>query len=248
MKFIGIIPARYASTRFQGKPLINIKGKSMIRRVYEQANQVLENVLVATDDERIKKEVLDFGGKVVMTSALHQSGTDRCNEAIEIFEKQTNEKFDVVINIQGDEPFIKIEQLKLIQTCFEDKKTEIATLIKEIKTQEELLDFNKPKVIINNKKEAIYFSRHPIPFIRNYSQNEWLKHYTFYKHIGLYAYKKDVLNKISKLPINTLETAESLEQLRWIANSYKIKVEITKSESWSIDTPEDLKNILKKLN
>ena len=240
MKIIGIIPARYGSTRFPGKPLVNISGKPMIQRVYEQATKVLKTVVVATDDIRIKDVVKNFGGKAIITSIDHKSGTDRCAEAIKIINKTSNEKYDVIINIQGDEPFIHPEQLKKIIKCFDKKNNQIATLVKQINNIEDLEDINKPKVIINKNNEAIYFSRYPIPFLSRVEKNDWLKKNTFYKHIGLYAYRYDILKKISKLEQSSLEIAESLEQLRWIENGYKIKVEFTEYENVSIDTKADL--------
>lgn len=245
LNFIGIIPARYASTRFPGKPLVDIAGKSMIQRVYEQAGRALDTVYVATDDERIYKSVQQFGGKVVMTSENHKSGTDRCSEAANRIEKIENKTFDVVLNIQGDEPFIDPSQLELVKSCFKKADTQIATLVKAIKTSEDIFNPNRPKVIINKNLEAIYFSRSPIPYIRNKEQPEWLKAHTFYMHIGLYAYRKDILHKITKLPQSLLENAESLEQLRWIENGYKITVRITEFESLGIDTPEDLETARK---
>ncbi|MBE9468920.1 MAG: 3-deoxy-manno-octulosonate cytidylyltransferase [Bacteroidetes bacterium] len=243
MKFIGIIPSRYASTRFPGKPLVDIYGKTMIRRVYEQTAKIIDTVVVATDDERIEKEVKKFGGNVIMTSKNHKSGTDRCAEAIDKFQELKNEKFDVIINIQGDEPFIDPEQIKKIISCFDDEETQIATLIKPINNIDDIFNPNKPKVLINKNKQAIYFSRSPIPFVRNFDKNLWIDKHQFYNHIGLYAYKYDVLKEITKLQQSSLEIAESLEQLRWIENDYKIRVEITQNESVSIDTPEDLEKI-----
>jgi len=240
MKIIGIIPARYGSTRFPGKPLVNISGKPMIQRVYEQASKVLKTVVVATDDTRIENVVKNFGGKAIITSVDHKSGTDRCAEAIKIINKINNDKFDVIINIQGDEPFIHPEQLKKIIKCFDNKSTQIATLVKQINNFEDLDDINKPKVIINKNNEAIYFSRYPIPFMSRLDKKDWLKKNIFYKHIGLYAYRYDILKKISKLEQSALEIAESLEQLRWIENGYKIKVEFTEHENVSIDTKADL--------
>ncbi len=245
MKIIGIIPARYSSTRLPGKPLADINGKTMIRRVYERVSDVIDNVIVATDDSRITNEVSAFGGISVMTNKNHKSGTDRCAEAVVNYEKQTGEKFDVVINIQGDEPFIHKEHLDLLTSCFKDKKTQIATLIKKIDDIEDVFNPNKPKVIINNNKEAIYFSRSPIPFIRGAENNDWLTEHCFYKHIGIYGFKKDVLLNITKLEQSSLEQAESLEQNRWLENSYKIKTEITDIESVSIDTKDDLVKIRK---
>ncbi|MBK7181834.1 MAG: 3-deoxy-manno-octulosonate cytidylyltransferase [Bacteroidetes bacterium] len=241
MNIVGIIPARFASTRFPGKPLIDIAGKTMIQRVYEQAKKAnsISEVVVATDDERIAQHVQSFGGNVVMTSENHQSGTDRCFEAIEKFEINA----DAVINIQGDEPFIQPEQIDLVASCFSLKETELATLVKKISTNEELFNPNTPKVLLNSNKEAIYFSRQTIPHIRGKEQNEWLKQHTFYKHIGIYGYRTDVLATITQLKQSSLELAEALEQLRWLENGYKIKVEITDFESVAIDTPDDLQKL-----
>ncbi len=243
MKFIGIIPARYASTRFPGKPLVDISGKIMIRRVYEQAQKALDTVYVATDDKRIQKAVLNFGGNVVMTSKKHKSGTDRIAEAIDIISEKTNKKYDVIINIQGDEPFIYPEQIESVKKCFKLKRTQIATLAKPINNSKDIFDTNKPKLILNNKNEAIYFSRSPIPFVRGSKQADWILKHKFYKHIGLYGYRYDILKKITKLKPSVLEIVESLEQLRWIENGYKIKVEETEYESLGIDTKKDLKRI-----
>lgn len=243
MKIIGIIPARYASTRFPAKPLIDIGGKSMIQRVYEQSKKAksLTDVVVATDDERIATHVKKFGGNVVMTSETHQSGTDRCFEAVNFFCKDA----DVVINIQGDEPFIHPEQIDLVASCFSSADVQIATLVKKISTDEELFNVNIPKVLLNKSKEAILFSRQTIPHIRGREMQEWLKNYTFYKHIGIYAYRTKVLAEITALKQSPLELAESLEQLRWLENGYKIKVEITDFESVAVDTPEDLIKLAK---
>jgi len=248
MEFLGIIPARYDSTRFPGKPLVDIKGKTMIRHVYEKASEALTDVVVATDDQRIYNEVKNFGGNVVMTSPLHQSGTERCFEALNIYSEKTNKKYTVVINIQGDEPFIKPEQISLLRSCFKDITTQIATLIKKVDSNEEIFNPNKPKVVINSKDEAIYFSRSPIPYIRNSNKEDWSNNHIFFKHIGIYAYHIDALKEITQLPKSTLEEVESLEQLRWIENGYKIKVAETDYESISIDTREDLEQLLKFLN
>ncbi len=241
MKIIGIIPARYASSRFSGKPLVNIGGKTMIQRVYEQAkkSKALFDVVVATDDERIENHVVNFGGNVVMTSASHQSGTDRCYEAATKLSGIT----DIVINIQGDEPFIYPEQIDLVASCFHDNSVDIATLVKKINSQEELFNVNTPKVVLNKNNEAIYFSRQTIPHIRGKETSEWLKVHTFYKHIGIYAYRTSILKELTSLSPSLLENAEALEQLRWIENGYKIKVKTTDFESIAIDTPEDLKKI-----
>lgn len=243
MNIAAIIPARYASTRFPGKPLVNINGKTMIHNVYIQAKKVFDVVYVATDDNRISKEIESFGGKYVMTSKKHKSGTDRCAEAIQKIEEAEGREFDVVINIQGDEPFIKTEQLIEIKKCFNKKRTQIATLVKPINNKEDIFNTNKPKVVINKYNEAIYFSRSTIPYIRGHRETTWITKHLFYKHIGLYGYRKDVLLEITKLEQTPLEIAESLEQLRWIENGYKIKVAFTEHESVSIDTPKDLEKI-----
>jgi len=242
LKFIGIIPARYHSTRFPGKPLALIDGKPMIQRVYENVSKALENIWVATDDERIFTTVESFWGKVVMTSDMHQSGTDRCAEAARIISK--HEKFDVIINIQGDEPFIQPKQIELLKSCFQGN-TEIATLIKHIETEDELFNPNRPKVVIDNENNAIYFSRSPIPFFRGKEKNEWLNANKYWAHIGMYAYKADVLQKITLLKQGKLEMVESLEQLRWIEHDFKIKTAVSDYQSIGIDTPEDLEYVLK---
>ena len=239
LKFIGIIPARYASTRFPGKPLADICGKSMIERVYIQAHHELENVAVATDDERIAAAVESFGGRAIMTSPDHQSGTDRCWEA---YCKQ-GKQFDVVINVQGDEPFITASQLRAIISCFEDENTDIATLVKpfsEADGIEALENPNSPKVVLDKESRAIYFSRSVIPYLRGVEREDWLKQHTFYKHIGMYAFRSEVLREITSLPQSPLELAEKLEQLRWLENGYKIGVGISDVETVGIDTPEDL--------
>lgn len=244
MKFLGIIPARYASTRFPGKPLADIAGKPMIQRVYEQVAGLLDEVCVATDDDRILQAVHSFGGKAVMTSSAHRNGTDRCYEAL----TKTRGNFDIVVNIQGDEPFIKPSQIELLKTCFEDGKTQIATLVNPFPEGvhfDVLFNPNTPKVILNKNREAIYFSRSVIPYIRGEHHTEWLKLFTFYRHTGIYAYKSDVLGEITALPQSPLELAESLEQLRWIENGYTIKAGITGEETMGIDTPEDLEKAVK---
>lgn len=245
MKITGIIPARFASTRFPGKPLIDIAGTSMIRRVYEQASSssMLSQVIVATDDERIYDHVSSFGGKVQMTSAVHQSGTDRCAEVA-----LTNQDSEAFINIQGDEPFIDPRQIDLICNCFTDPQVILATLVKKVNDFTELKNHNTPKVIFNRNFEAIYFSRSPIPFIRDYDEQDWLNKYSFYKHIGIYGYRKEALAHITALPLSGLEQAEALEQLRWIENGLRIKVAITELESIAIDTPQDLERVLSQLN
>lgn len=243
--FLGIIPARFASTRFPGKPLADIKGKSMINRVFDKASEVLEHVVVATDDQRIFDHVKEFGGKVVMTSSSHQSGTDRCFEALGIFEKETNANYEVIINIQGDEPFIQPGQIEFLKKCFSNPEVQIATLIKKITDNEIVFDDNKPKVIINKNGEALYFSRSPIPYVRGENKENWHKVYDFFQHIGMYAYRAKVLEEITSLTVGKLESAESLEQLRWLENGYKIQTAITELDTFGIDTPEDLSNALK---
>lgn len=239
MRFLGIIPARYASTRFPAKPLAILGGKTVIQRVYEQVAGILDDAYVATDDERIEATVKAFGGKVVMTSPLHKSGTDRCYEAFTKIEGH----FDVVVNIQGDEPFIQQSQLEAIKACFDDSSTQIATLVKPFSSDdsfEALENVNSPKVVLNKNRNAMYFSRSVIPYQRNAEKNEWLKEHTYYKHIGLYAYRAEVLKEITNLPQSPLELAESLEQLRWLENGYSIKAGITSVETIGIDTPQDL--------
>lgn len=283
MNFIGIIPARYASSRFPGKPLAMIGGKPMIQRVYEQAKKALDYVVVATDDERIFDCVTSFGGLAVMTSADHPCGTNRCQEAYErcslmvnalidkgeLPEELPNVKWnshqDVVINIQGDEPFIQPEQIEAVKACFELEGGQIATLVKPFSQQDGLAALrnpNSPKVVIAPLDatsvasssdgisagiigKAVYFSRSVIPYLRGVKEEEWLqeaerKGKPFYKHIGLYAYRADVLAAITRLPLSPLEQAESLEQLRWIENGYEIRVALTQQQTIGIDTPEDL--------
>jgi 3-deoxy-manno-octulosonate cytidylyltransferase (CMP-KDO synthetase) len=246
MKVIGIIPARWSSTRFPGKPLVKIGDKTMIQRVYEQSKKAIDVVLVATDDQRIVDEVKRFNGQVVMTGDFHKSGTDRCAEAIKLFEDQTGFKFDIIVNIQGDEPFIQPEQILQVVDCFKEEDTQIATLIKKISNIKDLNNPNNPKVVLNKNNEAIYFSRSTIPYIVNSDISEWLLKFNFFEHLGLYAYKKGVLEKITRLEPSLLEIAESLEQNRWIEHGYKIKVAETGFENISIDTEEDLKAIMDK--
>lgn len=249
MKFIGIIPARYASTRFPAKPLAMLGGKPVIQRVYEQVCGVLDEAYVATDDERIETVVKSFGGKVVMTSVNHKSGTDRCYEAY----TKVGDGYDVIVNIQGDEPFIQRSQLEAVKTCFDDETTQIATLVKPFTPEngfDALENVNSPKVVVDKRMNALYFSRSIIPFMRNKDKNEWMSGHTYYKHIGLYAYRASVLKEITSLPQSSLELAESLEQLRWLENGYKIKVGLTNVETIGIDTPADLEraeNFLKQM-
>ncbi len=248
MNVLGIIPARWASVRFPGKPLIKIGDKSMIQRVFEQSKEALTHVVVATDDDRIVEEVNSFGGQVVKTSTSHRSGTDRCMEALDIYEKQTNIKFDIVVNIQGDEPFIQVKQIIDVVNCFEgNNEVQIATLIKKITDNEALFNPNNPKVIVNKNKEAVYFSRATIPYIVDIEKSEWLNTHTFYEHLGLYAYSVEALRQITQLEASSLEKTESLEQNRWLENGFKIAVTETDKANISIDTPEDLQNVLKNM-
>ena len=239
LHFVAIIPARYASTRFPGKPLALLGGKPVIQRVYEQVSAVVEDAVVATDDERIFAAVEAFGGRVVMTSTEHRSGTDRCYEAYQ----KLGKAYDVVINVQGDEPFIAHSQLRAIMSCFDDEHTQIATLVKPFAEEdgiEALENPNSPKVVVDAASKAIYFSRSVVPYLRGVERTEWLKHHTFYKHIGMYAFRSEALREVTALPQSSLEKAESLEQLRWIENGYKIGVGISDVETVGIDTPEDL--------
>lgn len=263
---IGIIPARYASTRFPGKPLIDIQGKSMIQRVYEQASQAkcLSDVIVATDDERILKHVQSFGGKAVMTHPDHPSGTDRCWEAVQaraayrpwppIGEQLTPPLMDredgrelYIINIQGDEPFVAPEQIDELGAVL-DGNVELASQMIPVSDHEVLFDIGEAKVIVNQGFEAIYFSRQVLPFLKGIDPKEWHKHHTYYRQVGMYAYRSDILEKITQLPVSDLEKAESLEQLRWLQNGYKIKMALTSYESHCIDTPEDVEKVLRMMN
>lgn len=240
MKYVAIIPARYASTRFPGKPLAMLGGKTVIQRVYEQVTKQMDAAWVATDDDRIFDHVKSWGGNVVMTSANHKSGTDRIEEAMEKIEA-AGEQYDVVVNVQGDEPFIQPEQISAVCRCFDDDKTQIATLgIRFGESMEAISNANSPKIVVDNNGFAMYFSRSVIPFIRGKELEEWPGCFPFMKHIGMYAYRRDVLREVTSLPQSSLEIAESLEQLRWLQNGYKIKVGETFTETIGIDTPEDL--------
>lgn len=236
MKFIGIIPARFASTRFPGKPLAMLGGRTVIQRVYEQATAILDEAYVATDDERIYQAVEQFGGRAIMTRADHKSGTDRIEEAAEKIGTQA----DVIINIQGDEPFIQQSQIETLMHLFDEPTTQIGTLGKRFETIEAALNPNSPKIVTDKRGFALYFSRSIIPFIRGKEQGEWLQHFPFLKHLGLYAYRREVLREVTLLPQSPLEIAESLEQLRWLENGYRIRVGLTDVETVGIDTPEDL--------
>lgn len=241
-RFVCIIPARFNSSRFPGKPLVDIGGKTMIQRVYEQASKVLADVYVATDDERIYNAVISFGGKAIMTSDQHKSGTDRCYEAFSKLE----EWFDVVLNIQGDEPFIQPEQIIELQKCFDNPETQIATLAKRITGKEGLEGLsnpNTPKLVVNTQHEAMYFSRSIIPFKRGSETQDWISQHPYLKHIGIYAYRADILHDLTSLSQSPLELAESLEQLRWLENGYRIKVGYTDVETFGIDSPEDLEKV-----
>ena len=237
MKVVGIIPARYASTRFPGKPLAVIKGKTMIRRVCEQAwKSKLDTVVVATDDVRIADEVMGFGGQYVMTDPNHRSGTDRCCEALDLLGNQ----YDAVVNIQGDEPFIDPNQINLLVDLISREDSKLASLAKRIDDEDDLFSPNAVKVVMDKEGKALYFSRNPIPFMRNIERSEWLKKGVFYQHIGIYAYKAEVLRQVARLQSSDLEKAESLEQLRWLENGLSIRMAVTESVSVSIDTPPDL--------
>jgi len=240
LRIAGIIPARYASTRFPGKPIAMLGDRTVIQRVYEQAEKSLGMVYVATDDDRIREAVVKFGGKVIMTSPDHISGTDRCSEAVSVIESETTLKIDVVINIQGDEPFIRPVQIDLLASCFNDDSVEIATLIRKVLPGEDLQNINEAKVVINVKGDAIYFSRAVIPYMRDAEINEWTEKHNYYMHLGIYAYRTDTLKKLTSLNRSSLEIAESLEQNRWLENGFRIRTAVTEWESIGIDTPEDL--------
>lgn len=237
MKFIGIIPARYASTRFPGKPLALLGGRPVIQHVYEKAVAALGEAYVATDDQRIYDVVTAFGGQVVMTRTDHKSGTDRIEEACTII----NTDADVIINIQGDEPFIAISQIETLKELFNHPQTQIGTLGKRFESMNAVMNANSPKIVTDNQGFALYFSRSTIPYVRGKEQAEWLKHYPYLKHLGIYAYRRETLHEITQLPQSPLELAESLEQLRWLENGYRIKVGITEVETVGIDTPDDLR-------
>lgn len=246
MQFIGIIPARYGSSRFPGKPLADIHGKPMIHRVYEQVSKAIDRVYVATDDSRIEQTVNEFGGKAILTGEC-KTGTDRCAKAarIVVVDHLPENSYDniVIINIQGDEPYIKPEQIKSLMSCFHDPSVQIATLVKAFDKTEDFLNENRVKVVFDTNKNALYFSRSVVPFVAKTEQNQWINKHTFYKHIGIYAYKFAVLQEITSLEQSSLELAESLEQNRWLENGYKIKVEYTDFESLAVDTEEDLQFI-----
>lgn len=242
MKILGIIPARFASTRFPGKPLVEIMGKSMLQRVYEQVikSTKLTEVIIATDDDRILRHANGFGAKVVITKAEHPSGTDRCYEAF----KKMNSSFDYIINIQGDEPFIDPGQIDLLADLC-NGNTELATLMIKCNNHDVLFDTGEVKIVLNHLNEALYFSRIVVPYIKGVKEIEWHKHFNYFRHAGMYAYRTDVLEKIAGLSPSALEIAESLEQLRWLENGFKIKCAETKHDSHCIDSPEDIEKVLK---
>lgn len=245
MNFLGLIPARYGSTRFEGKPLQDICDKTMIQRVYEKASQALETVYVATDDTRIADAVAAFGGKFIMTSARHENGTSRCLEAWDKIKKLEGDRFDVAINIQGDEPLLNPESVEHIKECFKDDSTEFATLVIPAKRKEDVADENGVFVALNAQMNALYFSRAVIPALRNFPRDQWFANHQYYKHLGMYAYTYSALSEFSKMPASALEMAEMLEQNRWIENGKQIKVGITPHEVIAVDTPEDLERVRK---
>ncbi|QCX37719.1 3-deoxy-manno-octulosonate cytidylyltransferase [Aureibaculum algae] len=242
MNILGILPARYGSTRLEGKPLLDICGKPMIQRVYEQAKKALTDVLVATDDKRIEKAVKAFGGNVVMTSDKHNTGTNRCLEAYEIFKSTSGVDYDVVINIQGDEPLLEPEQIKQILSCFDDKSTQMATLVIPVKASENVFE-GGVFVVMDKNNNAMYFSRSVIPFVRDIDKNNWQQQHTFYKHVGMYAFTPAALEEFANLSQTSLEIAESLEQNRWLENGNKIKVATTEFETIAVDTLDDLNKV-----
>lgn len=249
MKILALIPARYGSSRFPGKPLALVHGKPMIQRVYEQTIKAFPNACVATDDTRIYDAVKGFGGKVVMTSTSHNSGTDRCYEALKNYMQESGESFDVVINVQGDEPYIQPEQLMQLGRCFEDPSVELATLVKRVKDKGELMNHNSPKVLVDKNSNAIYFSRTPVPFPRDVEiTDRYVQETPFYRHIGLYGYRAETLGKICSMPQSFLEKTEKLEQLRWIENGLKIRVAETNFETYAVDTVQDLEYINSKID
>jgi 3-deoxy-manno-octulosonate cytidylyltransferase (CMP-KDO synthetase) len=243
MNFLGVIPARYGSTRLEGKPLVDICGKSMIQRVYEQAKKVLDHVVVATDDERIEDAVKGFGGNVVMTSKSHKTGTNRCLEAYELVQKESSTVFDAVINIQGDEPLLEPEQIRCLVSCFDDPMTELATLVMPVASEGDLFNESEVFVVFDKNKRALYFSRSVIPHIRDVHKTKWLEHHTYYKHLGMYGFTTASLKEFANLPQTKLELTESLEQNRWLENGGVIKIDITQHESIPVDTKDDLERV-----
>lgn len=246
MKTVAIIPSRFASSRFPGKPLALINGKPMVQHVYERCLGHFDYVVVATDDDKIYNAVKGFGGEVLMTDAKHNSGTDRCAEAAMLIAQK--QQFDIVVNVQGDEPFVRIEQFKRLLACFENDTTQIATLLSPIESTAILFDSNKVKAVVNTNGRALYFSRQAIPFMRDLDPNDWLIQHRFFMHIGIYAYRSDVLQQITKLQPGVLEQCEKLEQLRWLENGFTIQTAITEHINMGVDTPSDLENLIKNIN
>jgi 3-deoxy-manno-octulosonate cytidylyltransferase (CMP-KDO synthetase) len=243
MNILGIIPARYGSTRLEGKPLAEIKRKPMIQHVYERASKALDKVIVATDDQRIVEAVNSFGGEAFMTSRLHSTGTNRCLEAFHKYAEQHNEDIDVVINIQGDEPMLEPESLEELASSFKDADVEMATLITQVKNIHDLNDPGVVFVVFNKDHDALYFSRNALPHVQGVPEREWLSYHTFYKHIGMYAFRPEALEKFAALPMSDLEKAESLEQNRWLENGRNIRLCMTEHEGISVDTPDDLERV-----
>ena len=241
MRVLAVIPARYASTRFPGKPLALLGGKPMIEWVWERVASMpaIDEAVVATDDGRIADTVATFGGRAMMTSDKHRSGTDRCGEVLERMEAK-GKQFDVVVNVQGDEPFVQKSQLQTLVDSFENNDTQIATLMAPIGEVTELMSANNVKMVCDKEGKALYFSRQPIPYMRGVAMEEWLQRHTYYKHVGIYAFRSEVLKSVVRLPQSELELSESLEQLRWMENGYGIKVCQTEAGNMGIDTPEDL--------
>ena len=239
LRTLAIIPARYASTRFEGKPLAKLGGVSIIERVYRRVAGVVTDVVVATDDERIRTAVEAFGGRVVMTSTSHRCGTDRCAEALDTI----GDDYDIVVNVQGDEPFIRREQIEALVECFAAEDVAIATLARPFRREEGMAAVDNPnnvKVVRDAMGRALYFSRAAIPFIRDHKREAWLEHHNYLKHVGIYAFRGDVLRRVTRLEGGELERLEMLEQLRWLEQGYRIAVAVTDDESIGIDTPEDL--------
>lgn len=242
LQALGVIPARYASSRFPGKPLAMINGKSMIMRVYEQAlkSKMLNHVIVATDDERIFNHVKQSGGEVTMTSGSHVSGTSRIGEVVQKLTIEGDFPYDVIVNIQGDEPFIDPVQIDLAISLFASPDVQIGTLILKIKRNDDIFNPNVVKVVVDNSGKALYFSRSPVPFLRGFPEKEWAGGHEFFRHIGLYAFRSDVFPSLVNLSESPAEVAESLEQLRWLHHGYRIMTALTDIETIGIDTPEEL--------
>ncbi len=240
MKILALIPARYASSRFPGKPLALIGGVPMIEHVYKRASEIFENVYVVTDDERIVAAVRNFNGNFFVSQLQHETGTSRCFEAWGALSEKTGELFDVVVNIQGDEPFVDTQQLKTVVECFDNEETDIATLVKKFDSTEDIFNANKVKVVFNKKGKALYFSRSPIPYIRNSEREKWQEKHNYFQHIGIYAFRSSVLKNIFSCGESNLEIAESLEQLKWLEYGFNITVAETTHQSLAVDTPEDL--------